>query len=102
MGEDLKWHKVFPVALEYELKRQEERLSRYNCRLSSLLNQNMNDPKLEKDFRDQIDHATVEIHFLKFLIDLKTTDHCRLGRFPRGGRGAVRRTPQASSMMVSE
>ena len=82
MGEDLKRHKVFPVALEYELQRQEKRLSRYNGRLSSLLKQNMNDPTLEKYFRDQIDNATVEIQFLKFLIDMRTTDHGRLGRFP--------------------
>ena len=73
MGEDLKWHKVFPVALEYELQRQEKRLSKYNCRLSSLLNQNMNDPKLEKYLRDEIDHATVQIHLLKCLIDMKAS-----------------------------
>ena len=86
------WHKVFPLALEFELRRQEERLCKYNCRLCSLLNQNINDPKLEQQFRDQIDHTTVEIHFLKFLIDLKTTDH---GRGNKGAR-SVRRTPQAS------
>ena len=73
MVEDLKWHKVFPVALESELQRQEERLSRYNCRLSSLLKQNINDPNLENDFRDQIDNATVEIQFLKALIHMKVT-----------------------------
>ena len=73
MGEDLKWHKVFPVALEYELQRQKKILSRYNCRLSSLLKQNINDPNLENDFRDQIDNATVEIQFLKFLIDMKAS-----------------------------
>ena len=88
----MKWHKVFPLALEFELRRQEERLCKYNCRLCSLLNQNINDPKLEQQFRDQIDHTTVEIHFLKFLIDLKTTDH---GRGNKGAR-SVRRTPQAS------
>ena len=72
--EDMIKHEIFPLGVHHELQRQRERLSRYQCRLKSPLDQSVKNSKLEQRFRDNIDDATVNIHFLQIIADL--------GRFP--------------------
>ena len=60
-------YEFYPLGLEHELRKQQDRLTLYQCRLASLLSQDMKDSNLEKHFRDKIEDATTNIHFLEIM-----------------------------------
>ena len=58
-------YEIYPLGLQHELRKHQDRLSLYQCRLASLLSQGMQDSNLEEYIRHKIDEATVDIHFLE-------------------------------------
>ena len=60
-------YEFYPLGLENECQKQQDRLSLYKCRLQSFLSQEMQDPKLEEYIRHKIDEASVDIHFLEIM-----------------------------------
>ena len=88
-------YETYPLGLANEWQKQQDRRSLYQCRLASLLSQDMKDSTLEEHFRDCIDDASVNIHFLE-IMDAWEVDSFTRSHHPIDHGGSVRRTPQAS------
>ena len=60
-------YELYPLGLQHELRKQQDRLSLYQSRLASLLSQGIQDSTLEECICHKIDEITVDINFLEIM-----------------------------------
>ena len=95
-------YEIYPLGLQHELQKQQDRLSLYKSRLASLRSQGMKDSTLEEYIHHKIDEATVDICFLEIMAAWEVTSvtrshHARVGTSDAAGivhesNGATRRS----------
>ena len=89
-------YEIYPLGLQHELQKHQDRLSLYQSRLASLVSQGIQDSTLEEYIHHKIDEITVDINFLEIMAAWEVESVTR----SHHGRGSVRRTPQASMRVM--
>ena len=70
-------YEIYPLGLQHELRKHQDRLSLYQSRLASLLSQGMKDSMLEEYIHHKIDEAPVDICFLEIMAAWEVTSVTR-------------------------
>ena len=90
-------YEIYPLGLQHELRKHQDRLSLYQSRLASLVSQGIQDSTLEEYIHHKIDEITVDINFLEIMAAWEVTSvtrshHARVGTSDAAGITMGRRS----------